>query len=59
MRTLQEYLEYERECRRLAGKLARPDDGRALELVASAWAAMAAEGKAKLVPEIDSKPPQR
>ena len=51
MRTVEEYLEYERDCRRLAQKLTRPDDRRALEMMASAWAKLAADSKAKLVPE--------
>jgi len=35
-------------CRDLAGKLARPDDRRALELMAAGWAARAAERKRKI-----------
>jgi len=57
MRTAEEYLQYEHDCRRLAQKLTQPDDKRALELMASAWAKMAAERKARLVPEIDRRSP--
>ena len=48
MRWVTEYLRYEQVCRDLAGKLARPDDRRALELMAAGWAARAAERKRKI-----------
>jgi hypothetical protein len=48
MRWVTEYLRCEQVCRDLAGKLARPDDKRALELMAAGWAARAVERKRKL-----------
>jgi hypothetical protein len=48
MRWVTEYLRCEQVCRDLAGKLAKPDDKRALELMAAGWAARAAERKRKI-----------
>ena len=48
MRWVAEYLRCEQVCRDLAGKLARPDDKLALELMAAGWAARAAERKRKI-----------
>lgn len=48
MRWVTEYLRCEQVCRDLAGKLARPDDKLALELMAAGWAARAAERKRKI-----------
>lgn len=45
MRWVAEYLRCEQACRDLAGKVTKPDDKRALELMASAWATRAAERK--------------
>lgn len=45
MRWVTEYLRCEQACRDLAGKLTKPDDKRALELMAAGWAARAAERK--------------
>lgn len=46
-----EYLKFERECRELAAKLTKPDDRRALELMAQAWARLARERKQRLEQE--------
>lgn len=48
MRWVTEYLRCEQVCRDLAGKLTRPDDKRALELMAAGWAARAAERQRKI-----------
>lgn len=45
MRWITEYLRCEQVCRDLAGKLTKPDDKLALELMALGWAARAAERK--------------
>jgi hypothetical protein len=45
MRWVTEYLRCEQACRDLAGILTKPDDKRALELMATGWAARAAERK--------------
>ena len=55
MRWVTEYLRCEQACRDLAGKMTKPDDKRALELMASAWAKRAAERKRA----IDSRSPQK
>lgn len=55
MRWITEYLRCEQACRDLAGKVTKPDDRRALELMASAWATRAAERKRA----IDNRSPQR
>jgi len=49
MRTVEEYLEYEGECRRLAEKTTRPEDKRALEVMAAAWARLVASQKAQMM----------
>jgi hypothetical protein len=48
MRWVTEYLRYEQACRDLASILTKPDDKRALELMATGWAARAAERKRKI-----------
>jgi hypothetical protein len=52
MRWISEYLKYEQACRELAGKLNKPEDKRALELMAAGWAARAAERKRKIDKQI-------
>lgn len=51
MRTVAEYLRFEADSRRLAVKLETLDDKRALELMATEWARLAAERKAQLEKE--------
>jgi hypothetical protein len=55
MRTVAEYQQFSDDCRGLAAKLKSPDDKRALELMASAWAKVAAERKAQLEHEARSR----
>lgn len=52
MRWVVEYLRCEQACRDLVGKLSKPDDKRALELMAAGWAARAAERIRKIDKEI-------
>lgn len=54
MRWVMEYLRCEQACRDLASKLSKPDDKRALELMAAGWAARAAERKRRIAKEISS-----
>ena len=48
MQWVAEYIRCEQACRDLARILTRPDDKRALELMANGWAARAAERKTTL-----------
>ena len=48
MRWVTEYLRCEEACRDLANILTKPDDKRALELMALGWAARAAERKSAI-----------
>jgi hypothetical protein len=48
MRTVAEYNQFADDCRKLAAKLEKPEDKHALELMAAAWARLAAERKAQL-----------
>jgi hypothetical protein len=47
MKTVAEYRELAAECRKLAAKLPNPKDQQALELIASAWDAVANEREAR------------
>lgn len=48
MRLVAEYLRCEEACRDLADKLTKPNDKRALELMAVGWAARAADRKREI-----------
>jgi electron transfer flavoprotein alpha/beta subunit len=48
MKTVDEYREFARQCRKLAAKITDPNDRRATELMASAWDKVADEYAAKL-----------
>jgi hypothetical protein len=48
-----EYRLYAEECRKLAAKMARPQDKQALETIARAWDRVADEREAQLVRQID------
>lgn len=52
MRWVTEYLRCEEACRNLAERLTKPDDKRALELMAAGWAARAAARKHKIEKKI-------
>ena len=54
MRWVTEYLRCEEACRDLADKLTKPDDKRALELMAAGWAARAAERERKIDKKISA-----
>jgi hypothetical protein len=48
MRSVEEYKQFENDCRKLAAKLEKADDRLALELMAAAWARLAVERKRQL-----------
>ena len=54
MRTVAEYRSYAEECRQLAETLTRPEDQKAVLLVASAWEKVAAEREQKILQEGES-----
>ena len=54
MKTVAEYRLYAEESRRLAAKMARPEDKQALETIARAWDRVADEREAQLVRQIDN-----
>ena len=53
MKTVAEYRLYAEECRRLAAKMARPEDKQALGSIGRAWDQVANEQEAQLVKQID------
>jgi hypothetical protein len=54
VKTVAEYRLYAEESRRLAAKMARPEDKQALETIARAWDSVADEREALLLKQIDS-----
>ena len=54
VKTVAEYRLYAEESRRLAAKMARPEDKQALETIARAWDRVADEREALLLKQIDS-----
>jgi hypothetical protein len=55
MKTVAEYRAYAVECRRLVARVSRPEDKRALEVVARAWDSLADEIEARLLKQIDGE----
>jgi hypothetical protein len=54
VKTVAEYRLYAEECRKLAAKLARPEDKQAPETIARAWDRVADEREAQLLKQIDA-----
>jgi hypothetical protein len=51
VRTVEEYRHNAEECRKLAQQLSKPDDRKALEMMASAWDRLAAQREHDLQPD--------
>jgi len=51
MPTVEQYLQYERECRELAAKLPKPEHKRTLEDMAATWARLAANRRMHIMNE--------
>jgi hypothetical protein len=48
MRTVEEYRQFAEDCRKLAKTLTKPDDKRAMELMATAWDKVADQREAAI-----------
>jgi len=57
MRTVEEYRQLAEDCRKLAIKLANPDDRRALEMIATSWDRVADQREGALKKGLAVQPP--